>query len=391
MAELYSETQGPPIADAQPGRDLPGHSALGWAQLFHVRFGQVLAGIGCLNQTIVASGLSPAGANTRVKHALRRLKEIQDAAEPEDSAPATPEEFCPAVWELHLSLLATLTAADPRVGKAYGLGRALADLCLRPTASSKAELEKDFDGRAEVIKGWLTDLKSVLPAHSGEAVRHSMALWEAWLDDVSPGDAVWGMAAPWQDPLHPRDTASLVTYTLVSQGTRWRAILTGEKAATELLSSDDLIAAGGAMLQRFRSLMWLFWRKYWFSATLAAVVVVVAAGLLARELGRTGGTLTTLGLVASALGIGWKGTASTLGRVVAKAEAPLWGAQLDLAITKAVTVLPNRAVSLSTPTRKRVWGPPTQPTVSVSPPPPPPPAPGSERARSRSEGRRASA
>ena len=373
MAELYSETQGPPIPDAELSRNLPGHSALGWAQLFHVRFGQVLGGIGCLTETIVASGLDPVGLTSRVGNALERLQEIRDAAESEGlpAAPATPDEFCPAVWDLHLALLATLTAADPRVGKAYGLGRALADLCLRPEASDRARFVADFEGRVSVVTGWLGDLKSVLPRHSGESVRRSLQLWETWLHETPDDDEVWSRPAPWQDPLHPRDTASLVTYTLVSQGTRWRAVLTGEKAATALLSSDDFIAAGGALLQRFRTLAWEFWRRNWPWASLASVALVGASVALILLLGRIGGAVTTLGIVASGVGIVWRATSSTLGRVVSRAEAPLWGAQLDLAVTKAVTILPNRSVSLTTPPRKRLFEAPSQPRVAITPAPPP--------------------
>ena len=65
-----------------------------------------------------------------------------------------PAERCQTVLNLHRELLSTLTAADYRLGTAYGLGRALADTCRSPTdqASLAAEFAPHRD--SQLRRGW---------------------------------------------------------------------------------------------------------------------------------------------------------------------------------------------------------------------------------------------
>ncbi|MGI9022045.1 MAG: hypothetical protein ACR2HV_02195 [Acidimicrobiales bacterium] len=51
--------------------------------------------------------------------------------------------------------------------------------------------------------------------------------------------------------------------------------------------------------------------------------------------------VTALAAAAGAVGISWKGVGGTLGKALARAETPLWDAQLDASIVIAATRLPQ--------------------------------------------------
>jgi hypothetical protein len=332
MAELYAESAVPPGDGDEDPADLPGMSALSLEQLLELRLTQIKAGIARLTEVFTAANLDADSVLDRVD----AVQEVLGGAKAVRSS-----KLRPLIVELHVELFTCLTAARPRVGKAYGLGRALADLCLRPKTSEKAEFKRDFDGRVQTLTGWLKDLKSALPEHASEAIVSSLTLWGDWIDKTPADDRVWTADAPWQDPIHPSATTSIVTSALFAQGARWRAVLTGEKAATDLLTSSDLVAAGAALLQQFLALIGQFAARYWPIALVGVVAVVgiiVVVALLAHGLGAG---LTALGAFAGALGLTWQGTRSTLGDVLTKAKEPLWGAQLDLAVTRALTQLPE--------------------------------------------------
>jgi len=52
---------------------------------------------------------------------------------------------------------------------------------------------------------------------------------------------------------------------------------------------------------------------------------------------------------AGAVGVTWKGAASSLGRVLAQAQRPLWESELDAVVAGAVTLLPRRRRSADRP------------------------------------------
>ena len=78
-----------------------------------------------------------------------------------------PGQLQAAVAALHQQLLMTLTAADFRLGKAYGLGRALAETVLLPDAKNPQTFQQVFARyRLANLLGWLVDLKSAFPPHA---------------------------------------------------------------------------------------------------------------------------------------------------------------------------------------------------------------------------------
>ena len=93
------------------------------------------------------------------------------------------------IRRLHFELGAVLGAADFRLGKAYGLGRAIADTCRNP--ASAEELRRELgDARVATLVSWLDDLASAFPPHAGHAVRQSLRAWHVWAaDEARPIDA----------------------------------------------------------------------------------------------------------------------------------------------------------------------------------------------------------
>jgi hypothetical protein len=339
MAELYAESASV-VAVAGPNPPgLPGMSGLSLSELLHLRLNQVRAGVIRLSGAFDAAGIDTGPLNARIA-----------AAEDEVNSAGGSSSLRPRVLGLHVSLFGALTAARPRVGKAFGLGRALADLCLRPQHSTKADFEDNFQaGRLVTVRGWLMDLKSSLPDHAAEAIASSLQLWARWVDKTEDTDPIWRAPASWQDPVHPATTTSIATATLYTQGARWRAVVTGERAATDTLSAEDIVKAGDALLQRLLALFSQFFRRYWRIAVMGILGITVVVALVVWLSGGLAAGLTGIAAVAGAFGLTWQGARTTLGSAISKAEEPLWGAQLDLAVASALTKLPDESVSFDVP------------------------------------------
>jgi hypothetical protein len=374
---------------------------LGWhvAELFHANVPRSaqrpqaspakLAGVGDLDPLSQARLLL-----AQVQADLQRAWQLGDSGQqPPDPSPVQSlleaetrptGQLQAAVGELHRQLLVALTAADFRLGKAYGLGRALAETALLPDAKNPATLQRAFARfRLANLLGWLADLKSAFPPHAAEAVRGSLQAWAAWSEaptlrpaiddtlgapDAEEGGQAFGTAPtspylvvlPWRrrvtsrswlarQPREPqaravdwrsaRDRES-VTRTLHRQGQLWRAILSGEKDCLDLLSTDDYLWAADQLLGHIRRLTLRFLRRFWITTTAVAVILVVAivTVLVVRAVSTVVAAVLT---AAGAVGLTWRGAASGLGRVLAQAQRPLWDTELDVAVANAVTRLPR--------------------------------------------------
>jgi hypothetical protein len=291
-----------------------------------------------------------------------------------------------AVGELHRQLLVALTAADFRLGKAYGLGRALAETALLPDAKRPETFQRAFARfRLANLLGWLADLTSAFPPHAAEAVRGSLQAWATWseaptlrpaigdqpgapdveVDGQAPGTAStsshlasvlpwrrrvtsrsWLARLPREPQTRPVDWQSArdregVTRALHRQGQLWRAVLSGEKDCLDLLSTDDYLWAADQLLGHLRRLTLRFLRRFWITTTAVAVILVVAVAtvLVVRAISAVVAAVLT---AAGAVGLTWRGAASGLGRVLAQAQRPLWDSELDVAVANAVTRLPRQ-------------------------------------------------
>ena len=341
---------------------------LGWhvAQLFHSRVpGTVqgrqpagldkLTGIGELHPLARARLLL-----SQVESDLRRTWRLVGRDQPHpDPGPVRalleagsrqPGQVRSAVAALHGELLEALTAADFRLGKAYGLGRALAETALLPNAREPETFRRLFDRhRLGNLMEWLADLKSIFPPHAAEAVRGSLRAWAAWVQDPVLGPALDedrdvttraarpdGRPVDWGSPV---DRESL-TRALHRQGELWRAVLSGEKDCVDLLSGDDYVWAADRLLGHLRRLTLGFLRRFWITTTALVLlaVTIVATLIFVHTASRAAAVLLA---AAGAIGLTWKSAASGLGRVLGHAQRPLWESSLDTVVADAITRLPR--------------------------------------------------
>ncbi len=309
MAELYQPATwpaGPPaLAD-----ELPGLNELSAAERALLSLHQVDVALSRLQATITEHGLTAPST--------KEAKETLENVDPTDQA------FREKVFALHKSLLSTLTAANFKVGKAYSLGRELADITRRPSNLSdiKEQLEPE---RVAAILAWLTDLTSALPDHAGHSVDESLKQWRDWA--LNPD-------------MNKDEDEQHVIAMFHRQGERWRALLSAEKAPTEFLDLQGYMFAGSDMLRELGALSWRFLRRF---AVLVLLALLLFAGGVALILidSNSGHTAVGIGGILASLGITWKGAGNSLGKTAGKLEQPLWGAALDRQIADVLTLLPG--------------------------------------------------
>jgi hypothetical protein len=231
------------------------------------------------------------------------------------------------ILETYTLLRLGLGAADAHSGTALDLGRMLADTVL--LSNEPADYVRQFGQyRLANAYGWIEDLHSSFPAHAADTVRGSMQIWQAWVSDHK------GTAAAGQ--------AEQLKRALDLQGERWRRLLSGEILAMDLLSADDYRAAAADLFSRLRGLVGSFARRFWpVIGIIAAATGTIVWAIVTYA---TAGVATTVALIATAagsLGVSWKTIGSTLGKVAAKAEDPLWDAEVTESLVIAATITPQ--------------------------------------------------
>jgi hypothetical protein len=298
MSEIYApDTPGQPLQDG----DLPDLSQLSAGEWDQIGLFQLQAGITKLSRAIAAAGLEVPDA----QRFAARLAQMADS------------ERAGALREFHIDLLATLTATDYRLGKAYGLGRALADATRNPS-NYRVELQS---ARVAVLAAWTRDLATALPPHTSHPVASSIERWGEWAaNPPQSGDAAESAVLP----------------QLQAQGRLWRSLLSGEKGATDLLEQSDYLTAGERVLKNAGALARRFLRHYAWA--LAGVVALVVVGIVVMFVaGNAAGVVSGAAAIITGLGFGWKTIGTSLGAAAARVEAPLWGAALDEVIYRRIT------------------------------------------------------
>jgi hypothetical protein len=248
-------------------------------------------------------------------------------------AEADADDVKRAVYQLHLAILRECNAADRALGKAYELGRALADTC--PQQIDRRSMAEQLNRyRLDELGRWLADLASRLPAHSSRAVRISMARWKIAAQD---GES---------SALFEQEDLGTVHRALDRQVQIWRSLLTGEKQAKDMLGTDGYAQAVGFAVRDSRRLITGYlWRFAPFVLLALALLGAGVWGLLTYE--DTSKVIASFAAVAGAVGISWKGLAATLGRAADEIEKPIWAASVDLVVADAITQAPVSSVSLS--------------------------------------------
>jgi hypothetical protein len=144
-----------------------------------------------------------------------------------------------------------------------------------------------------------------------------------------------------------RDQES-VTRALHRQGQLWRAILSGERDCLGFLSTDDYLRVADQLLGDIRQLAVRFVRQFWLITT-ALVILVIATITAVFVFHAATALIAAVVTTAGAVGITWKGAASSLGRVLQQAQRPLWETELDAAIAVKATQMPRELRSAQRP------------------------------------------
>jgi len=315
MARLYDS----PLSSAAEPRleqDLPGLSALPPAQLVELGLGQADVALSRLKAFLGDTQLPTTDA---VRAATRLDPPDRDAIRG-------------AILDLHVALLIQLTASDYRLGKAYGLGRALADTCVSAhgdEAERKQALKHHLEPRrASVMIAWLDDLKTVLPPHSSQGAADSLGRWTLWAETVD------------LTTLDIKDFND-ATRALHRCGQQWRAILSGEKQAQDLLTTSDYVSAARRTLAQVGTITRSLARQLWVPLAVAAVLIGVGIWLIVAN-HSTAQVFAGLGTIAGGLGITWRSAAGAGGHLSLDLVRPLWEAQVDVAVATRLTPLPQR-------------------------------------------------
>jgi hypothetical protein len=244
--------------------DSPDHTAgdpdvlvafrLGWhvAQLYHDgavgrHSGELSEPEGTLPEALPgASSLTPAAQAQMVfreiqaeRHLLTKPCQPADVTLPDlgavdNALKETRRDVKLQVLALHKALLTNLTAADFRFGKAYDLGRALAETVLLPDSERREAYASQLEAqRVATLCNSLDDLSSAFPPHAARAVGETLRKWRDWVD-LHQGAILGAVAAQGGKEL---------TRALRDQGRLWRALLSGEKRPGDLLEAQHYVSA----------------------------------------------------------------------------------------------------------------------------------------------------
>jgi len=312
---------------------------------------------------IAAQAQAPNTAIARVTADARAVLEATLQAGP--GTAQRRDDYLQSLARLHVDLLTTLTAADSSYGKAYGLGRALADTT-RPDQDA-GQLAASFQRfRIGQLYVWLDDLASLLPAHAAHAVAQSLTWWQQAVTAAAAGGMLRANARPATYPgraalsplqkatrvLAPGSNAAraadapppataLLAAAVSRQGMEWLRVLDGEKQCTDLLTPQDYLRAGERLartwadmaLRMLRTMPWLIIVLLALLAAVILALIYIPGSAVARA---ATGTAATAGAVSAI----WKLIQSRLGSIATQVEQPLWGAELNTAAAEAITVPP---------------------------------------------------
>jgi hypothetical protein len=303
VASLYRPEQRGTAVPASED-DLPSTARLSEADLLERGLQRVQVAIHGLTEVVEHAGVALPDVG--------RLRNELTAAHDADARRAV-------ILKLHLQLGSVLAAADFRLGKAYGLGRALADTCRNPGSAEELRAEL-ADARVASLVAWLDDLASAFPPHAGHAVRQSVRAWHVWAGGGQIDAATW--------PLLRR------------QGELWRSLLTGEKRGQDMLEIDNYLDAAERVARHGRTIALRFLRRFPILTAIVALLFLGGAALIVIQ-SSSASVVAGLGSILAAVGLTWRGIGDTVGKLAAKLEPPLWGAELDTAITHAITLVPG--------------------------------------------------
>jgi hypothetical protein len=106
-----------------------------------------------------------------------------------------------------------------------------------------------------------------------------------------------------------------------------------------MLEIEDYVDAADRLSARLRTVAWQLLKK--FPGLVAGAILLFLIGLALVIVFRdsAGAVVAGAGTILASIGLTWRGAGRSLGGLAAKLEQPLWGAELDIAIMQAITLL----------------------------------------------------
>jgi hypothetical protein len=272
-------------------------------------------------------------------------------------------------------LLENLFAADYRLGKAYSIGATLGQIALRgkqlllkepaPEKETRPADKKDDasaappqnelmvlfgDDRVSTIVSQLKDLKTEFEDHASDSVSATL---QDWSDTVGTWSRLSGEA---------RKTAA---DSLDQQGTAWRALLSGEKEATDYLHLTDYAKAIRDLLGQYAALARSAGLNQTTLVILGVMVVLVGGGaawLYTMSSQQVNAIYAALIGLLAAFGITGASIMASIRSALSTAENMLWETELSAATAEAIDKVPVRNSRSNVAKLRRE---PPRPTISV--------------------------
>jgi hypothetical protein len=263
-------------------------------------------------------------------------------ADPQSDA----EHRLAAIFQLHQQLLSQLSAASFVLGRAYGLGRALAETALLP--SDAVSLRNQFNPeRGIVLSGWLDDLAESFPTYASFAVKASLHAWTRWAEDpVMDGQGRLGHRAGARHQTLENAASSALLY-LHRQGHLWFSLLAAEASPGQFLIAENYVDAAGRMIRRSGRLAWSFVRGWIVGLLLLVAAIAATVWGVTHYLHGASEAAAIVAAVVGGAGVSWRAVGATLGATAKRLEEPLWEAEVASAIALATIRLP-RALQTAT-------------------------------------------
>ena len=276
-------------------------------------------------------------------------------------AETEPGQFKPLVRQIHEALLSGLTVADYRLGKSYGLGRALAEIAIVPgsiesdnavtSGLPKTDVGKVFEKTVKDLfegeqimkhQSWLLDMRDWFSPHAADAVSTTLGGWALWAIRPTMADHGPDREVDWDNPL----ARAQVERALRRQGDVWRGLLSGEKDGVNMAGADFYFAAMASVVKRIARLAFGFLGTtlglFLFLIVLVAATALYFAAHSNNQTGVLAGVIALLG----SLGITTGTAGATVKQGWSKVEGPLWEWEISGAVANAAWHNPARLGSI---------------------------------------------
>jgi hypothetical protein len=222
------------------------------------------------------------------------------------------------VFAYHLLIVGALAAVDYRVVKAYLVGVGLRRVTAIADPSDPLLVDASV---LSVLTGRIKDLKSCFQPHASDAVAATLSDWGKAMEGKGEFD-------DWARRLRV-------------QGQLWRALLSGEKLATDTIQVPDYIEAAKHVAAEFYG----FAVRIVRTGPVALFVLIVsglavAGGFYAVVNKNSVGISAAIVALLAVFGVTSASATATAKRALSQGEGALWEAELAAAIAVAISQVP---------------------------------------------------